>query len=170
MSKINQNIKKQILVIGYSKDNCTEKAYDLAYKVGKIIGTKDAILITGGLEGVMEAASKGSKEMGGLVVGISPYKEKTLANRYCDVVISTGIGKARDFINAYTADSVIIIGGGAGTLTEATAAYLAGKKIIAIKGSGGVADSISDTYLDEREKTKIIGVDTPQIAVEKAMI
>ena len=59
MSKINQNIKKQILVIGYSKDNCTEKAYDLAYKVGKIIGTKDAILITGGLEGVMEAASKG---------------------------------------------------------------------------------------------------------------
>ena len=65
---------------------------------------------------------------------------------------------------------MIIIGGGAGTLTEATAAYLAGKKIIAIKGSGGVADSISDTYLDEREKTKIIGVETPQIAVEKAMI
>ena len=97
-------------------------------------------------------------------------KEKTLANRYCDVVISTGIGKARDFINAYTADSVIVIGGGAGTLTEATAAYLAGKKIIAIKGSGGVADSISDTYLDERKKIKIIGVDTPQIAVEKAII
>ncbi|MEM3754935.1 MAG: TIGR00725 family protein, partial [Candidatus Bathyarchaeia archaeon] len=115
--------KKHILVIGFGEDHCTPQAYNLAFEVGKEIAKHDAILITGGLGGVMEAASKGAKEEGGLVVGIIPFESKEFANPFCDVVISTGIGYARDFITAYTADALIVIGGGVGTLIEACVAY-----------------------------------------------
>jgi uncharacterized protein (TIGR00725 family) len=162
-------VKSQILVIGYSAEHCTAKAYSLAYEVGQEIAKKGAILITGGLGGVMEAASKGAHELGGLVVSIIPHDEKLWANRYSGVIVSTGIGLSRDFITAYSADTVILVGGGVGTIIEACVAYLKSKPIIAIRGSGGVADRFVDTFLDERNLVKIIGVESPQEAVERAL-
>mgnify|MGYP001773874653 CR=1 FL=1 len=160
----------QFLVIGYNSELCTEKAYKIAYEVGKEIGKRKIVLITGGLGGVMEAASKGAKEEGGIVIGIIPSKNKEEANRYCDIVICTGIGYARNFITAYSADAVIIVGGGAGTLTEASIAYLEGKPIIAIKGSGGIADKlINDKYIDERKIVKVYEAKDPKEAVELAL-
>lgn len=106
---------------------------------------------------------------GGLVVGIIPQDSKASANPYNDVVVSTGMGYARDFITAYSADAVIVVGGGSGTLIEACAAYLKAKPIIAIIGSGGVADKIVDTYLDDRCLVKVIGEKDPGKAVEKAL-
>ena len=84
--------EKQIVVIGYNSDHCTDNAYRLAYEVGGEVALQGAVLITGGLGGVMEAASKGAKDRGGLVVGIIPQDEKHYANVYCDVVIPTGLG------------------------------------------------------------------------------
>lgn len=162
-------MKPQILVIGYAADYCTAKAYSLAYEVGREIANHGAILITGGLGGVMEAASKGAHEVGGLVVSIVPQDEKSWANKYSDVVIPTGIGLSRDFITAYSADAVIIVGGGVGTIIEACVAYLKSKLIVAIKGSGGAADKLADTYLDERELVKVIGAGGPKEAVERVM-
>ncbi|HMK84083.1 MAG TPA: TIGR00725 family protein, partial [Candidatus Bathyarchaeia archaeon] len=95
--------QKQILVIGFGKDHCSLGAYQSAYKIGLEIAKRSGILLTGGLGGVMEAASRGAKEAGGLVVGIIPQDNKADANSYCDVVIATGIGLARDFITAYSA-------------------------------------------------------------------
>jgi uncharacterized protein (TIGR00725 family) len=160
---------KQVLVIGYGSDHCTEHAYNKAYMVGKDVARQGAILITGGLGGVMEAASKGAKDEGGLVVGIIPQDEKSYANPYCDVVISTGMGYIRDFINAYSADVVIVVGGGVGTSIEAMAAYLKTKPIIAIKGTGGTADRIVGKYLDDRRLVKVLGEEDPGKAVEKAL-
>ncbi len=160
--------KNQILVIGFGKDHCSEDAYQSAYKVGLEIAKRSGILLTGGLGGVMEAASRGAKEAGGLVIGIIPQDNKTDANAYCDVVIATGIGLARDFITAYSADAVIIVGGGAGTLIEATAAYQKKIPIIALRGSGGVADHLADTVLDDRALERIIGENSPEAAVNTA--
>jgi uncharacterized protein (TIGR00725 family) len=84
-------------------------------------------------------------------------------------VISTGIGFARDFITAYTADAVIVIGGGVGTLIEACVAYQKLKPIVALVNSGGVAEKIADKYLDDRRLIKVIGEKDPKKAVETAL-
>lgn len=117
----------------------------------------------------MEAASKGANEGGGFVIGIVPQDEKTAANPYCDAVIATGIGFARDFLTAYSADAVIIIEGGAGTMIEVAVAYQKKIPIIAIKGSGGTADKLVDTYLDDRRIEIILGEESPEKAVGSAL-
>lgn len=99
-------------------------------------------------------------------VGIIPQNDASFANEYCDVVIPTGMGLARDFLTALSGDGVIIIGGGSGTLSETCAAYMHKKPIVAIKTSGGVAEKYADQYLDHRQNVMIIGVNTPKEAVK----
>ncbi|MGA2199388.1 MAG: TIGR00725 family protein, partial [Nitrososphaerales archaeon] len=74
--------KPQISVIGYDAKLCTDAAYEAAYRVGVALAKRGAVLINGGLEGVMEAASKGATEAGGLAIGIIPSDEAAQANRY----------------------------------------------------------------------------------------
>ena len=161
--------RKQVLVIGFGRDHCPEQAYKAAYQVGAEVARQDAILLTGGLGGVMEAASRGAKDRGGFVIGIIPQDSKDQANDFCDAVIATGIGFARDFVTAYSADAVIVVGGGAGTLIEVAAAYQKGTPIVAVKRTGGVADRIIDTYIDDRKTTIIIGEETAEKAVTRAL-
>lgn len=161
--------KAQILVIGYSAELCNDNAYDTAYSVGREVAKAGAVLVTGGLGGVMEAASKGATEEGGLVVGIIPQDDPKAANPYCDIVIPTGMGIMRDFLTAFACDAMIIVGGGAGSLIEASASYLKGKPILTIKGTGGIADELAGKYLDGRRTTKILGVNSPSEAVKKAL-
>lgn len=142
-------------MIGFNGNHCTKEAYELGYQVGREIARRKGIVITGGLGGIMEAACKGAKEEGGITVGIVPQEDRSQANSYADIVISTGLGYARDFVNAYTADAIIVVGGGAGTLVEVSAAYLKAKPIIALAGSGGVADKVAGTYLDDRNAVKV---------------
>ena len=158
--------KFQILVIGNNDNGCTPELEKIAYETGIEIAKSNSILITGGLGGVMKAASKGAKESGGLTVGIIPQNDMSEANEFCDVVIPSGIGLMRDFLNALSADGVIAIGGGAGTLSEICAAYMYSKPIVVLKNSGGTSTKFADQYLDHRKNVKIIGVDTPKEAVE----
>ena len=90
--------KFQIAVVGYNTDRCTEQAKNIAYEVGKEVARAGAVLVCGGLGGVMESACKGARENNGLTIGIIPQEEFSFANGFCDVVICTGIGFARDFI------------------------------------------------------------------------
>lgn len=158
--------KIQILVIGHNENGSTPEAEKIAYETGAEIAKSGAVLITGGLGGVMRAASHGAKDGGGLTVGIIPQNDSSFANEYCDIVIPTGIGLARDFLNALTGDGVIVVGGGSGTLSEMCAAYMYKKPIAAIKNSGGTADRFADQYLDHRENVKIVGVNSPKEAVK----
>ena len=156
----------QIAVIGSSKSICTKKAYSLAEKVGEEITKIGAITLTGGGHGVMEAAMKGAKRGGGLTLAILPWEKMDNHNKYCDVIVATGIGWSRDAINLNSCVGAIIVGGGAGTLNEATYAYIEDIPIVALTPSGGMAKTLTGIYFDERKTEKVIGVNTPKAAVE----
>ena len=126
-------------------------------------------MINGGLGGVMEAACKGASETGGLAVGIIPSEDPSQANEYCGVVIPSGLGFARNFLVVNSADAIIIVGGGAGTLTEAAAAYGKGKPLFAVKGTGGVADEWSGKYFDGRRTVKVSRAESAEEAVDMAI-
>lgn len=158
--------KLQIAVIGYNKDRCTEKARRIAYEVGSEIAQAGAILVCGGLGGVMESACKGAKDKNGITVGIIPQEDFSFANDFCDVVICTGIGFARDFITANSADGIIAIGGGVGTLIEMAVGYMKKKVIVVIEGSGGVSDNYGGKYLDERMRVQILVAKDARSAVQ----
>jgi len=157
---------RQILVIGNNDDGCTPESEKLAYDVGSEVAKSNSVLITGGLGGVMRAASRGAQESGGITVGIIPQDDSSHANEFCDIVIPSGMGLTRDFLNALSADGVIVIGGGSGTLSEICAAYMYKKPIVALKNSGGIASKYADGYLDHRKNVKIVGVETPQQAIK----
>jgi uncharacterized protein (TIGR00725 family) len=158
--------KIQILIIGHNGTSITQEVAKIAYETGAEVARSGAVLITGGMEGVMESACRGAKDAGGLTVGIIPQSDPSFANQYCDIVIPSGMGLARDFLNALSGDGVIIIGGGSGTLSETCAAYMHKKPIVAIKNSGGIAEKYADQYLDHRKSVLITGVSSPQEAVK----
>ena len=148
--------KFQIAVIGYNEENCTDEAAKLALQVGREIARSGSVLICGGLGGVMEAACKGAKENNGTIVGIIPQQEFSFANPYCDIVICTGMGFARDLLVATSADGIIAIGGGAGTLIELAVGYMIKKTMVVVSGSGGVSESYAGRFLDGRRLTPLI--------------
>jgi len=158
--------KIQILIVGNNEDTSTPELEKVAYETGIEVAKSGAILISGGLGGVMKAACRGAKDGGGLTVGIIPQNDASFANEYCDIVIPSGIGLARDFLTALAGDGVIIVGGGSGTLSETCAAYMHKKPIVAIKNTGGVAEKYADQYLDHRQQVKIIGTNSPKEAVK----
>ena len=91
---------------------------DLAFEVGRGIAERDAVLICGGLTGVMEHAARGARAAGGLTIGLLPDEDVNDANESIDISIATGLGHARNAILARTADGVVALGGGLGTLSE----------------------------------------------------
>lgn len=163
------NDKINIAVFGSDKDHCSKESYTLAYEVGKEIALNGAILFTGGLYGVMEAASKGAKENGGIVVGILPTSNKKDSNEYCDYIIPTGIGFARSQILANSVDSTIVIDGGIGTKNEVGESYWRMIPSITLNYSGGISSEISGKFLDQRFLIKINEGLTPKKTVLEAI-
>jgi uncharacterized protein (TIGR00725 family) len=157
--------RRQILVIGNNENGCTPELEKIAYDIGQEVAKSGSILISGGLGGVMRGACHGARDAGGLTVGIIPQNDPSFANEFCDIIIPSGLGLARDFLTALSADGVIVVGGGSGTLSELCAAYMHKKPIAALKNSGGIASQYIDQYLDHRQNVKIVGVSTPQEAV-----
>ncbi|UCC56562.1 MAG: LOG family protein, partial [Gammaproteobacteria bacterium] len=80
----------------------------------------------------MEAACRGAKKGGGTTVGILPGQDKSVANRFLDVVVATGLGHARNFIIAVTSDALIAVGGRYGTLSEIAAGLNLGRKVVGL--------------------------------------
>ena len=158
--------KPQILIIGNNENGFTAELEKVAYETGAEVAKSGAVLITGGLGGVMKASAHGAKDAGGLTIGIIPQNDASFANEYCDIVIPSGMGLARDFLTALAGDGVIIIGGGSGTLSEACAAYMHKRPMVSIKNTGGIADRYADQYLDHRQQVKIIGAAGPKEAVK----
>ena len=153
-------------------DPVPAEAIEAAEEVGRLIAARDGVVITGGLGGVMEAASKGAQQAGGLVVGLLPGTERSTANRYVDIPIATGIGTIRNHLTVRAGDAVIMIGGGNGTLNELTIAY-GMKPTVIVETSGGWAQRVRGAlyegkFLDERRLREIHFAQTAEEAVEMA--
>jgi uncharacterized protein (TIGR00725 family) len=166
-----------IAVIGKSTkdpgDPPSPEALRAAELVGANIAGAGAILITGGLSGVMEAASRGAKRANGLVIGMLPGLKKDDANRYVDVALTTGMGWMRNTLVVRAADAVIMISGGIGTLNELTIAYQ-DKPTIILEGTGGWSDRIREIayngkHLDESGSATLHFATTPEEAVDRAI-
>ncbi|MDI6808649.1 MAG: TIGR00725 family protein [Candidatus Eisenbacteria bacterium] len=126
-----QTRKTAIGVIGTSSPSREE--WEAAYEVGKQVALKGGIVITGGLGGVMEAASKGAKESGGTTVGILPGGHASDANPYVDVVIITELAEARNLIIVKSSDALVAVGGGYGTLSEIAFGLKLGIPVVGIQ-------------------------------------
>lgn len=120
--------KKFIAVIGGSQ--CSSQEAKLAEEVGREIARQDAIVVCGGLGGVMEATCKGAQSEGGVTIGILPGDNRQLANSYVQIPIVTGIGYARNAMVVKSAQAVIAIGGSYGTLSEISYALQSGIPVI----------------------------------------
>jgi hypothetical protein len=108
------------------------ETYRIAEEVGNLIAKRGAVLVNGGLSGVMEASARGAKEAGGTTIGVLPGDDKRSANRYIDHAIVTDMGHGRNVIIAHTADSLIAIGGEYGTLSEIAVALKIGRTVISL--------------------------------------
>jgi len=123
-----QQQKITISVIGgHDADDNVRK---LAYDVGRMVARLGAVLVCGGLSGVMEAASSGAKDAGGLTIGILPGKDKQDANPYIDIALPTSIGFARNAIVACSAHIIIALPGSYGTLSEISYGIVFNRPII----------------------------------------
>lgn len=123
--------RKIIAVIGAGRAD--DDLLKIAEGVGRLIAEKKAILVCGGLGGVMEAAAKGAKEAGGITIGILPGERTDQANPYIDIPVATGFGEGRNVIITKTADAIVAIGGEYGTLSEIAFGLKAGKPVVGIK-------------------------------------
>ena len=133
-------MKPIIAVIGSGGD-LNKSAKDAAFKIGGDIAVNDCVLICGGKGGVMGAACAGAKSRGGFTIGILPSTDRTGANNYLDIVLTTGLSHARNAVIVSSSDAVISITGGAGTMSEIGLALSYGKPTILVKGTGGISDS-----------------------------
>ena len=157
---------KTISIIGGS--SASEPILALAEQVGQEIAKRKAVLICGGLGGVMEYACRGAKAYGGLTIGILPSDIKQSANDYVDIAIPTGLGHARNYLVAKSGDAVIVIDGSAGTLSEMAIAWFSGIPVIALVPSGGWAKELANRKIDERRSDKVYGAGSPKEAVDLA--
>ena len=131
-----QNMKKpeQILLIGVIGGNtCDKPVCNLAYRIGEYIAQLKAVLVCGGMGGVMEAACRGAVEHDGLTIGILPGNDPGEANPYVKIPIVTGMGIGRNILIARTAKVLIAIDGKYGTLSEIAYALQLGKPVIALQ-------------------------------------
>ena len=131
----------RITVIG-SSGNISAELNAIAEKLGQELARSGAIIITGGRDGVMEAVSRGAKNANGITVGILPQSNDDAANPYIDISIPTGLGFARNYINVISSDVIISLAGSGGTLSEIGYALALQKRLILMKGTGGVTDMI----------------------------
>jgi uncharacterized protein (TIGR00725 family) len=119
-----------VAVIGNS--SCSPEEAKLAETVGELLAQQGVTVVCGGLGGVMEAVCRGAKSKGGLTVGILPGQDSSTANPWVDVPVVTAIGEARNVAVAKSAQAVIAIGGGYGTLSEIAYALKSGIPVIGL--------------------------------------
>ena len=112
--------------------DATKRQLQDAEAVGRGLAQAGAVLVTGGLGGVMAAASRGAAQAGGMTVGILPGLRRDDANEHVEVAIPTGLGELRNGLVIRAADAVIAVGGAYGTLSEVALALKTGVPVIGL--------------------------------------
>lgn len=124
--------RRAIAVVG--PGDADGRLREFAYDVGKLLAQQGAVVVTGGLGGVMAAASQGARSAGGLVVGLLPSGDARDANEFVDVAIPTGLGELRNGLLVRSVDGVIAVGGSWGTLSEISLAMRTGTPVVCLQG------------------------------------
>jgi hypothetical protein len=119
-----------IAVVGGGTCSAEEDA--VAEQVGVALARAGAVVVCGGLGGVMEAACRGARREGGLTVGILPGADRAAANPHVTVAIATGLGELRNGIVVRSVDALIAVGGEFGTLSEIGFALKLGKRVVGL--------------------------------------
>ena len=136
-------------------------AVAVAEDVGRELARRGAVVLCGGLGGVMEAACRGAKAEGGTTVGILPTDDRRHANEYVDIAIATGMGEARNALVVRAADVVLAIDGEFGTLSEIALALRTGTPVVGI--------DTWDLSIGGQEVDAILRLQDPVAAVEAAL-
>ncbi len=105
---------------------------DTAFAVGRLLAVRDAVVVCGGLGGVMEGACRGVAEAGGISIGLLPGDDPATANAFVTLAIPTGLGELRNGLIARACRAMIAIGGGTGTLSEVGLMLRLGRPVCAI--------------------------------------
>ncbi|MFC1904882.1 TIGR00725 family protein [Chloroflexota bacterium] len=124
--------KSKLIIAVIGGGQCSKEEAQIAESVGRELAKSGAILICGGLGGVMEAACKGASSEGGVTIGILPGDNYQAANPYVQIPIVTGIGYARNVAVVKSARAVIAISGSYGTLSEISHALQSGIPVIGL--------------------------------------
>ncbi len=148
-----------VAVIGDSR--CSKEVAALAEAVGRELARRGAVLVCGGLGGVMEAACRGARSAGGLTIGILPGTRRDDANRYVDIPIVTGMGEARNVLVVQSSQAVIAVHGEYGTLSEIAHALKLGIPVVGV--------STWELAQEGQPRQAIVRAQTPQEAVQKAL-
>jgi uncharacterized protein (TIGR00725 family) len=119
-----------IAVVGGGEASAAE--LDAAEAVGGALGAAGAVVVCGGLGGVMEAACRGARAAGGLTVGILPGVQRSDANAWVEIAIPTGMGELRNGLVVRAADALVAVGGEFGTLAEIALALKAGVPVVGL--------------------------------------
>lgn len=155
-------MKDKLIFIGViGGSEASPQVAELAEEVGREIARQGAVLVCGGLGGVMEAACRGASDADGLTVGILPGENRLAANPYVRIPIVTGLGYARNVTVVKSAQAIIAIDGSYGTLSEIGHALQSGIPVIGLKTWALSIDGHADD--------SIIPADSPKDAVSKAL-
>ena len=122
--------RRYVAVVGPGE--ASEEELVRAEAVGRLLGDAGAVVVCGGLGGVMEAVARGASTAGGQVVGILPGRERDDANAYVTVAITTGMGEMRNTLVVRSADALIAVGGAYGTLSEIAFALRTGVPVVGL--------------------------------------
>lgn len=128
--RLSHGSKMIVGIIGGHKNNTNPEAYTLAEKTGSELAERGITVATGGEDGIMEAACKGAKEIGGTTIAITKGNKKTDANKYCDYVIPTSLDLAFMNVLAWSSDGVIAFDGRFGTSCEIGLVLDIGKPLV----------------------------------------
>ena len=153
--------RKPILGVIGGGSTASSEGVALAEEVGFLVARAAAVLICGGLNGVMEASAKGAKRGGGLTVGVLPTGNKADANPHIDLPIATAMSTARNLIIVRTADAIIAVNGSYGTLSEMAHAFDLGKTVFGLR-----TWPIDKAGVDAK---LFVPVATPREAVDRAL-
>ena len=137
------NAAAYIAVVGAGEADADQEA--VAQDVGRELAGAGAVLVCGGLGGVMAAACRGAREAGGLTVGLLPGADRAAANPWVVVPIATGMGELRNGLVVRAADGVVAVGGGFGTLSEIALALKLGRPVVGV-GTWDIAAPVASVH------------------------
>lgn len=147
--------RRRILIGVIGAGTASPRGLELAEAVGRGLAEGGAVVVCGGLGGIMEAACRGAVAAGGETLGILPGDDPALANPYVTLPIATNLGHARNVVIAQTAQALIAVEGEYGTLSEIAIGLKLGRPVFALESWPGLADVV---YVTSAEQAVVLAL------------